>query len=251
MSVMANYAITAALVSARIGPMFVTVNSTPFGKLPGLIKIVFLMIACISIALVMPAPVSDLSVNELIKVFIQELLLGLALAFGLQIMFTAVLFAARVVDMQIGFGAAGIIDPATHNNSPLVGVAVGWIILMAFFSLDMHLEVVKMMTLSYQVVPLGDHLSHASIGMFIGYLTQQTMLAMLLFMPVIACLFLLDITLGVASKSMPQVNIYFVGLPVKIMIGIFVLASSVPVMTPVIEKITGLFSQFWLNLLAG
>lgn len=234
------------LVIARITPLFAGVGISPFSRIPLMVRLVMLLIFGLAITslLDLSPPVE----RHLGFAMVSELFFGLALLLVLQVAFTSLLFWGRIVDMQIGFGAAAIINPATHSQDSLVGTLVSLAAVTIFFLTGIHHLLLEFVVNSYRVFPLGEaqlNLTPQKIAVFFGleYLT-----AMLLFAPVMVVIWVLDMMVGFFSKTMPQMNIYFVTLPLKIAVGITVLAISVNYAKPLLST---LFAQMltFLNAL--
>ena len=174
-----------------------------------------------------------------------ELVLGALFAFALECAFAAFQFGGQLLDSQIGFGIANLIDPVTRAQSPLLGVALNMFALMLFFSLDAHHLVVRGMMWSLQAVPPG--LANPSIDP-VAVISQfgtvfTTGLQMVAGVSVL--ILLLDLGIAAMSRTMPQMNVFIVSIPLKVLVGIVVLALSLPYMMAAIERSFSDVFRFW------
>ncbi|MFT4925234.1 MAG: flagellar biosynthetic protein FliR [Phenylobacterium sp.] len=217
------------LIMARITPLFAGVGISPFSRIPLMVRLVLVLMFALAISQLIDVSISPLipTNRPVLLALVNELMFGLVVLLVLQAALSSVLFWGRVVDMQVGFGAAAILNPATHSQDSMLGTMVSLAVVTVFFLSGVHHLLLQFMFNSFQVFPLGGtvlNLSAHKLAMFFGleYLT-----AMLLFAPVMMVIWTLDVMVGFLSKTMPQMNIYFVTLPLKIAVGISVLAVSV------------------------
>ena len=177
-----------------------------------------------------------------------ELMLGGSILLVIHAAFSALLFWGRVVDMQIGLGAAGVLNPGTKSQDSLTGTIVSIVAVTIFFISGAHLMLLEIIVASFKVFQLGSSaiwLTPEKLAVFWGL---ELMTAMMIFAPVMIVVWSLDIMVGMLSKTMPQVNIYFVTLPLKIGIGIGVLSLTLVYTRPIFEH---LFSQMFTVLQQG
>jgi flagellar biosynthetic protein FliR len=240
------------LVALRIGPLFVL--APVFGAISVPLRIrVFLALA---FALLLgaaagppPTPVA-LDAVALIGAAATEVLLGIGFAFGMFAAFGAFLFGGRVLDIQIGFGIATLIDPATRGQSPLLGTALNLLATAVFFAVDGHHALVRALAWSLQQLPPGASIASldpaavgAQWGLMFGY-------GLLVVAPAVFALLLLDVALAVVARTMPQMNVFIVALPLKVAVGVFVLALTVQQMLPAMTKVFESVPRYWERLLS-
>lgn len=178
--------------------------------------------------------------NDILSVFLallQEFIVGILLLFNLQLIFVSLSFWGRLLDQQIGFTASGILNPASKEQEPLLGsvfMLVGFVI---FFSLNLHHQWLFVVFGSYQWLPITAEFNWQWFWMAGSGLSLMFTVAMLLFMPVIAGLWMFDIWCAFISRTMPQMNMYFVAMPLKIGFGLFLLSLVVGVLDNFVMKL--------------
>lgn len=160
-----------------------------------------------------------------------EALVGLAMGFILQIAFAAPLIAGEMIGNSMGIGFASMVDPQSGGSSQAVGQFMSILLTLLFLSLDGHLILVDMVVKSYQALPPGaawltpDQLKH--IAFFGGYAFSA---GFLLALPVGFLLLCLNLIVGMLSRSAPALNLFAVGLPASLAVGVIALAIAFPAM---------------------
>jgi flagellar biosynthetic protein FliR len=160
-----------------------------------------------------------------------EALVGLALGFVIQIAFAAPLVAGELIGGSMGIGFANMIDPNSGRSSPAIGQFLSILLTLLFLSLDGHLVLVDMVMRSYTALPPGAAWMTAGqmrdIALFGGY---AFMAGLLLALPVGFLLLALNIVVGMLSRSAPAMNLFAVGMPASLAVGVIALAIAFPAM---------------------
>lgn len=228
------------LVMARITPLFSGVGISPLSRIPVMVRSVMILVFAIAVI-----QIADISINTerpLAFALASELFFGLLFLLILQGAFAALLFWGRVVDMQVGFGAAAVLNPATHSQDSLIGTIISTAAVTFMFVTGIHLLLLEFLVNSYRIFPLGGEHLWLSPMQLAAFFSLEFATAMLLFAPVMIAIWTLDVMVGFLSKTMPQMNIYFVTLPLKITLGIAVLAVMV-------NYAEGLLNQLFMQML--
>ena len=234
--------------SLRLAPVFLISSNLPLSKFPKLVKIVFVLTFSISMNTLTFENVGQREVGFWVTTYAIELIIGLVIAFGVVAAFAAIQAFGRVVDMQIGFGAANVIDPKSKQAESLMGSLIAFVFTLLFFELGVHLELISLLKLTFVLLPIGTRIDNLDVLSIAKYLSEQFFLAMLLVLPLVLSLFSLDLMIGFLSKSMPQANIYFVSLPLKIGIGLFVMSLTSKYFLPVLLKVHSGMLKYWGSL---
>jgi flagellar biosynthesis protein FliR len=227
------------LAMARFAPLLMVPAFTPFNWVPASIRM------CVLLALTMMAvgvnhtPVTHLDPDHpapFVLAVASECVLGFTLSLAVFLPMAALGFSARVLDTQSGIAAASLFNPATHASEALAGTVVQWAGTLVFFALGMHLLLLQGMVASIQVVPLGSGGMLVSPDILLSKLSSQFLLGLMVSAPTMLGLFAIDLTVAYASRSMPQANMYFVALPIKVMAGFVLLAASLRYAPTLIER---------------
>lgn len=189
-----------------------------------------LLVLGLSAFMVMAAPVPAVTITNLatlLSAAFGEVFFGLAFAFGFIVAYAATQVAGRALDIQVGFGAAGILNPATQVVSPLLGSVFGMLAIAAFLALDGHLMLVRALAASIFSIPPGSSLAQIDPALLLRHSSVTFTFGLALAAPVMFMLLLADLAMAVFARSMPQLNVFVLGFAVKIMLGLTGLAIAI------------------------
>lgn len=213
-----------------------------------MVLIVTLSVALIGAAGVHAAYIPT-SIGGLAQSAISELVIGGLLAFALFAAFGAFLLGGRIIDMQVGFSVANLVDPITKTQAPLIGTFLNLLAVVIFFSIGGDHLLIRGLAFSIERIPPGVPLSKIDIGAVIAQFGLMFVYAVTIAAPVIFSLLFIDIGMSVMARTMPQVNIFIVSLPLKVFVGLLVLAVSLSYLEPAMEKIFSSIFIFWQRVL--
>ncbi len=241
------------LLWIRLGVLFfMTPVLSGFNGPPAFLALFSLVLAGLLCA-GMPAPASapslPASAGGFLWAALLEVGLGSVLAFGVHAAFAAFGMAGRILDLQIGFGTASVFDPVTRVDSPVLGVVLNNLAVILFFALDGHHAFIRGVAFSVAQLPPGAMALHVSPAAVVGQFGAIFTLALAMASPVLFMLLLLETGLAVVSRMLPQMNVYFVGLPLKLLAGIAMLAASATAMAPVMARAFASIFKFWDEVL--
>jgi len=158
-----------------------------------------------------------------------EVGVGLLLGFAALLLFVAAQVAGQIIDFELGFGIVNVIDPEFGHQLPLVGSFKNLLALLVFLGLNGHHVVIRALAGSFRVLPPGQaRWAPELTGNVVGLLGQLFVFALQLAAPVMAAIFLVNLALGIVSRTVPQMNVFVVGLPVQAAVGLAVLALVLP-----------------------
>jgi flagellar biosynthetic protein FliR len=169
-------------------------------------------------------PASVLASLTSVTWVLRELAIGLAAGLVLQIYFTAAVMAGDRVANTAGLGLAAQVDPATGSQTPVIGQFFMLFLLAVFVAVDGHLVAIRMVLQSYTLIPPGP--SGASVAFIDDGLSatgEMFTAAVRLMMPVVSVLLLLNIVIGVITRSSPQLNIFAFGFPLTMTVTLLLL----------------------------
>ncbi|MGI6606261.1 MAG: flagellar biosynthetic protein FliR [Peptococcia bacterium] len=178
---------------------------------------------------------------------VMELFTGIALALIVQFFFAAIQLAGQIIDTQLGFGMMNVVDPLSGTQAPLIGNFKYVLALLAFLLIDGHHLFIQAVFDSYRAFPVGQSflLSPDFISSFLAYFGNIFVIGCKIGMPVVGALLITDFVLGIMSRTVPQMNIFMVGLQVKIIIGFFVLLVTIPLL---VYLFLGSFSDMFTTI---
>ncbi|MDP4164130.1 MAG: flagellar biosynthetic protein FliR, partial [Bacillota bacterium] len=172
---------------------------------------------------------------------IKEAAVGLLIGFTAYMILSAIQIAGGFIDFQMGFSIANVIDPQTGAQSPLMGQYFYTFGLMTLLTLNGHHLLIDGIFYSYRFIPLTQPwlpLGQANIAEFmIRSFNTMFMIALQMSIPVVGSLFLVDIALGVVARTVPQMNIFVVGAPVKTIASFIIIIVVMGVMMAVVQNL--------------
>ncbi len=214
----------------RIGALFVALPVFSIRAVPARIRLILsVAITFVIMPLLPPLPAVAMFSYDGGMVVIQQLMIGLLSGFIMQLVFATIVFAGQGIAYGMGLGFASMIDPQSGQQVPVVAqlyVITGTLI---FLALDGHLLLIKMLLDSFTSLPIGmSGVEKTDIWTIIAWSSRLFAGGLLLAMPVIISLLLVNISFGVATRAAPQLNIFSVGFPVTLMLGILLIWLTLP-----------------------
>lgn len=233
MQVIAQLLPSFLLIFCRITAFFAVVPIYSFRSVPNSFKVGLSVFVSLLITSAMGVQDSLIMNGEYILLIMREILIGLTLGFTAYLMFTIVQVAGSFIDIQMGFGIVNMIDPMTGAQSPIMGNFKFFIALLLFLSVNGHHYLLLSIMKSYEWVPMDNRIfskiADGTISTFmIDSFVQMFYLAFQLAAPMVATLFIVDVALGVLARTVPQFNVFVVGLPIKISVGFILLILIIP-----------------------
>jgi flagellar biosynthesis protein FliR len=183
-----------------------------------------------------PAVLPTATMAQLLLI-LRETLLGLMLGSLVHFVFMSAQFAGQAIGVQMGLAAASLFDPSTRETVSVSGRLYYLLALLLFLTLNLHHHFLAGLGRSFTVLPLGETgLAGSGFIRWAELSGQVLFLALRLSMPVLASLLLLDLALGFLGRLVPQMNIFLVGFPLKIALGLMVLALGIKVAGPLMIR---------------
>jgi len=168
-------------------------------------------------------------VYELTSDVARELFVGATLGFVSLLVLAAAQYGGEMIDTQIGFSLANIVDPSFGQQVSLLGQFHYLVAMMVYMAVDGHHYLIGALMRSYSVIPVGGAgMSSELFSLVLARFSDLFMIAIRMSLPPVACLLITEIALGVLAKSVPQMNVLMVGFPAKIVVGLAVVGLAIP-----------------------
>lgn len=181
--------------------------------------------------------------GQYILLCVFETIKGLLIGFLTSIFFSIFTISGQVIDAQIGFHSGGILDTEYGTKIPLTGNLMNVIAFIVFLKLDGHLIMIRIFSDSYLVNHIGSFFSIENIyNIFTSAFSIAYLLALKIAFPIILIILFVEAVLSIMIKFMPQLNIFVVGIPLKLLVGIFTLVFYI---TPLIKVTEGMFNSMY------
>lgn len=190
-----------------------------------------LLIALASQASLPAMPVTDLSGPDVLGLVVQQVGIGLAIGFVVRLVFAAFEFAGEVVGFQMGLNFAAFFDPSLNSQSSAVARFFGYMASLLFVVLNGHLMVLMAVNRSFEAFPVTQNFLEALSLMKLYTLGGELFASGLwIALPMIAMLMFTNLALGIVSRVAPQMNIYAIGFPITLSVGLIGMAATLPLL---------------------
>ena len=210
------------LILARmIGMMFIAPMFSR-NNIPATIKVGLSMIMSY---IILPFVISnvniDVGLSEFIFILIKEVFTGFCIGLCMILIFNIFLAAGSNADINIGLSMAQILDSSTGSNTTITGQLFNVFAFLIFLGLDIHHLLIKAIINSFELLPINtiDLYKNEFLDFLIKLNSYILISSLLIVIPIIITLFLGNILLAFISKVMPQMNVFIVGMPFKIIVG--------------------------------
>ena len=228
------------LIFVRVSAFFVTIPLFSYKTIPSQLKIVLAFV--LSWMMYYTFSIEAFTINgDYLLLVLKEAIVGLVLGLVVYIVFSAVQIAGGFIDFQMGFAMANIVDPQTGAQSPLMGQFFNFLLLLVFLAINGHHLVLDGIFYSYQFMPMDQFFPKFGDAESIEYIMKLFVavfaIAFQMSAPIIATLFLVTLALGITGKTVPQLNIFVVGFPIKIAVGFILLITMMGVMIEVMGEV--------------
>jgi flagellar biosynthetic protein FliR len=243
-----SFSLVLVRVAALIGamPLFGE-QLVPIRVKAGLSFVIAILLFPVVSSSVPPVPETFL---PLFLMMISEAMIGAVLGFSARFIFAAAQLAGEVMGMQIGFSVANVIDPISRAHISLIGQVQYVFAILIFLLTNSHHVFIGAIADSFQITPSLFFHSSADWMSFIADLARNMfVLAVKLSIPVIAVVFLSNVGLGIVARTVPQINVFIVGFPLHIAIGLIFLGLSIPLSGMLLQNAYGELSQAIYTLL--
>ena len=206
------------LILIRITAFIVLCPGFSFKGIPNIFKIALSFGFSIIVYLTTPdVPI----ISDLLYFFIlviKETLFGLTIGYVTQLIYGIMEIAGQLIDFQVGFSMASVYDPSLGRNASNYGKMYYWLSICVFFLLDMHHKIIETLIKSFEYIPITT-VGFDGFGVLsvITLFSKVFELAVNLAAPMIIVVLVIDAVLGIISKTVPQINVLMLGMPIKSM----------------------------------
>lgn len=238
-----NTVIAFLLVLFRISGMLVSAPLFSMRSIPGQAKVGF----SVAMALILfPLHAAHLVVpKDLIQfalVAMQEVTIGILIGFTANLAFMAVQMAGDYISTQMGLSIANVMDPITQTQTPVIGQFFFYLAAMVFLTLNIHHGLLLGIDRSFDAIPLGHFFGEGKLtgGLvaerFIKLTSDMFIMALTVGVPIMGLLLVSEVALSFVAKIMPQMNLFMVGLPLKVGVGLLLILIGMPYMAAMLGE---------------
>jgi len=233
------------LVLLRVSAIIVTIPVISEASVPVKIKAsLSIIIAVIIFPMVAPQmpPIKNIHFIQLIFLMIGEVLIGITIGFVARLVFAAIQIAGDIIGFQMGFSVANVIDPLSSVQVSVITQLQYLIALLLFLTMNAHHLFFQAIIQSYAlIVPLSFHFSGQLMQFIFDISREMFVVALKIAAPIMAVMIFTNVALGVVARTVPQMNIFIVGFPLQIALGLIFLGITTPLFVRLTQGIlTGL-----------
>ncbi len=243
-----QYFAIAVLVFARISGIFLSAPIFSSKNIPTRVKMLFtFFLTLIIVPLIAQKQLMGVPTAFLPYVYsiIVELIIGASIGLVMEIFFAMIQVAGQMLDTQIGFGIVNVVDPQSGIQVPLLGNFIQLFFIIVFLATDMHHLFLLSVVDSFEMIAVNKAVVQAPIALFVlDLLADMFVAAFKIALPIIMTTVLVDVSMGMLARTMPQMNVFVVGIPLKLAVGIFMLSVVLPTYIYILKvACRGLFSN--------
>lgn len=240
------------LIFMRVSGLFLIVPIFGARNIPVIFRIGFALFLSYLIigSQSLPANVRPDTYTQLAFYAMTELVIGLVLGFVTLLAFSAISMAGQLIDTHLGFGLVHMLDPQSGMEVTLMGKFKNILAIIIFFTIDGHHALISIVAGSFDHIPagnvrLGTVVTLGMIELFVNYF----ILALTIAIPIIAASIIVEMVFGIIVRTVPQMNIFVLGIPIKIVIGLIAIYLLIPVYVAFMGDMFGDMMDSMYNLM--
>lgn len=186
-------------------------------------------------------------------IVLKEGITGLLIGLAANICNSIILFAGNIIDMDIGLAMAQEFDPMMKTQVTITGNLYQYFILLLMLATNMHHYILRALIDSYEVIPInGQMFDWGSIAnTWIQFMGDMFVIAFRIMLPIFACIMILNCILGIMAKVAPQMNMFAVGMQLKVLLGLTVLFLIVTLLPGISDFIFSEMKRMIVSMIEG
>lgn len=214
----------------RVSAMIAAAPVFSSRQTPARLRIGFsLLLSFMLMPLIPPPPVVEVFSPVALLMALQQVLIGLAMGFILQMVFGAIVFGGQALAYSMGLGFASMMDPQNGVQVPVLSQYYILLTTMLFLVLDGHLFLIEILAESFHTLPIGvNGLTQDNLQQIVLWASSMFAGGLRMALPAIAALLLVNLGMGVITRAAPQLNIFAVGFPMTMIIGFILMWLTLP-----------------------
>lgn len=242
------------LVFVRMLSLLLAVPLFSSRSVPTLVKIglAFFLSAIVINTVDVEATVRSTDIANYALTVGKEFIVGWLIGFAAYLAYTTLVLAGQFIDMQIGFSMVNVFDPLSQIQLSITGNLYYYLVLLLTVASNAHFLFIKAILRSYDFVPLGSLLLSGSLrNGFIGFYSRFFSVALQIAAPFFFVMLMTNVVLAILARTAPQMNLFVIGFPVKIMLGMLVMLITMNIFSNVSDIIVEMFQEFMDTTIRG
>lgn len=233
------------LIFLRITSFIVVTPAFSFKGLPNIYKVGLSSVLSFFAYMIVPEMAIESEMFSFFLLAIKETAFGLAIGFVTKLIFSAIETAGHLIDFQVGFSMGSVYDPSLGVQASNYGILYYWMAICALFLLDLHHLLIAAIIKSFQLVPLSTiNIDGLSVDAVLSIFSKVFELGLNLAAPMIIVVLITDVVLAVISRTVPQINVLILGMPLKAMVSFVAAMVSISWILSSMGNILKLIPQY-------
>ncbi|MGA7570825.1 MAG: flagellar biosynthetic protein FliR [Candidatus Aquilonibacter sp.] len=222
------------LIFLRVTSMLVLFPVFSSAQIPHQVRLGLGALIAFIIFRVIPPPHLTGGAFELIVGASAQVLLGVIVGFVASLVFTGIQFAGELIDLQVGFAIANVLNPQTQQNITIIGEFQLALATLIFLTTNSHYFFIEGIAGSFNLVPLPYiNLDPSVAGNLALFFAQSFLIVFKISAPVVVALFLTNVALALMARVAPQMNVFVIGLPIQVAVGFTMMIIALPLLATV------------------
>ncbi len=194
--------------------------------------------------------VADLSLVAFVIGICSEIAIGIAIGLSIKLLFTGIQLAGQVVGLQMGLAMANVMDPTSSVQIPIIAQFYNLTAMLVFLAVNAHHMFFRAIVDSYRVLPpMAMQINSQMVELMMKLAANMFVIGIKVGAPLIAVMLLVSVGLGLVARTVPQMNIFIVGMPLKILIGLVFMIIVAPYLTLFFIDLFSTYQGTLLNLI--
>jgi len=236
-----NYIPAFLLIFSRVVAFIATLPIFSYRNIPNPFKIGFAFFVSLITVSTIEIPTLPIDLAYVLLLF-KEVMIGLTIGLIATLILTIIQIAGGFIDFQMGFAIANVMDPQTGAQSPIIGQYFYTFALLFILASDGHHLLINGVIASFKFINLDQLVNFSSqnfIMSVIMMLSQMFLIAFQMAIPIVGSLFLVDVALGIIARTVPQLNVFVVGIPLKITVSFIAISIYIVFFISIVKRLFG------------
>lgn len=231
----------------RVMALIMTAPILSEKSIPKRVKIGLGMLITFVIAPTLPPVNIPIFSPQAVWLALQQVLIGVAIGFTMQLAFAAIRTAGELIGLQMGLSFATFFDPGSRLNMPVLARVIDMLAMLLFLTFNGHLWLISMLVDTFHTLPIGGNPVNSNAFLALTRAAGLIFInGLMLALPVITLLLTVNLSLGLLNRMAPQLSVFVIGFPITLTVGLILMGLLMPLIAPFCEH---LFSEIF-NLLS-
>lgn len=193
------------------------------------------------------------TVSQYAVIVMKEAIVGLLIGFAANICTTIVNFAGSIADMETGLSMVTLMDPTTRESTSITGVLYQYVLMLMMMATGMYRYLFGALADTFDLIPVNGAIFHGDslVDSMIAFLSDYVIIGFRIVLPIFCSILLLNAVLGILAKVSPQMNMFAVGIQLKVLVGLSVLFFTAGILPGIADFIFEEMKQMMLSFVGG